>query len=61
MDDSGNIGASETISFNVAKPEPFPVVTVAAVSLVAVVIVVGASLIYFKKRKLRLDEFVKKP
>jgi len=47
-----NTGASETISFTVAE-EPFPVATVAAVS-VATVIVVGAGLlVYFEKRKRR--------
>ena len=49
-DTFGNMGESETVSFTIAVPEPFPVVPVAAAS-VAVVAVVGAVLlIYFKKR-----------
>jgi N-acetylneuraminic acid mutarotase len=51
-DTFGNVGASETITFNVAKPEPFPTATVAAVSgASAVVVVVAGLFIYFKKRK----------
>ena len=50
-DTFGDMGASETISFTVAKPEPFPTMLVAVAS-VAVVILVGAGLlVYFKKRK----------
>ena len=50
-DIAGNIGASETITFTVAKePEPFPTAIVAVI--VASVAVVGAGLlVYFKKRK----------
>jgi hypothetical protein len=50
-DIAGNIGASETITFTVAKePEPFP--TAIVVVIVASVAVVGAGLlVYFKKRK----------
>ena len=47
-DIAGNVGASETVYFNVEVP--FPVVLVAAASAVA--IAVGASLLfYFKKRR----------
>ncbi len=50
-DTFGNMGASETIAFTVAKPEPFPTTVVAATS-VAVVAVVGVGLlVYFRKRK----------
>jgi parallel beta-helix repeat protein len=49
-DTYGNMGASETTTFTVAKPEPFPTTLVAATS-VAVVAVVGVGLlVYFKKR-----------
>jgi hypothetical protein len=49
-DELENTGASETVSFTVAKPEPFPATLV--VAPVASVVVVGAVLaIYFKKRK----------
>ena len=52
-DETGNTGASETIIFNVAKPEPpepFPTTMLIAPS--ASVAIVGAGLlVYFKKRK----------
>jgi hypothetical protein len=49
-DAAGNTGTSETITFTVAKPELFPTVLVAIA--VATIVVVGAGLlIYFKKRK----------
>ena len=48
-DTLGNLGAS-TVNFTVAKPEPFPTATIAAVSVASVVVVVGAGLlVYFKK------------
>ena len=48
----GNVGASETVSFTLQVPEPFPTTIVAAVSGVSAVVVVGAVLaIYIKKRK----------
>jgi hypothetical protein len=50
-DTFGNIGASETINFAIAKPEPFPTATVVIVSGVVVVVVIAGSLIFFKKRK----------
>jgi hypothetical protein len=47
---AGNIGTSETISFNVAKPEPFSIVTVAAVSVAILsVVAVAGLLVYYKK------------
>jgi parallel beta-helix repeat protein len=48
-DTYGNIGASQIISFTIAKPEPFPTATVAAVS--GIVAVVVGLLVYFKKHK----------
>jgi hypothetical protein len=47
----GNVGASETIYFNIAEePEPFP--TTLVVASIATVAVIGVSLlVYFKKRK----------
>jgi hypothetical protein len=50
-DTFGNMGASETVSFTVAVPEPFPVVPVVAVAVVAVVAACAGLLVYFKKRK----------
>jgi N-acetylneuraminic acid mutarotase len=49
-DTFGNVGASQTINFTVAKPEPFPIAVVAAVS-VAVILVVAGLLIIFKKHR----------
>jgi N-acetylneuraminic acid mutarotase len=50
-DAAGNTGASETIFFNVAKPEPFSrTLVVAAVATVAAIVGVGL-LVYFKKRQ----------
>jgi len=54
-DTLGNMGTSETVFFTVKEPEqePFPTATVAAVSGMSALIVFGAVLaIYFKKRKL---------
>jgi hypothetical protein len=48
-DETGNTGASETISFSVEVP--FPVVPVAAASGAAAVIIGVGLLVYFKKRK----------
>ena len=53
-DTFGDMGASETITFTIAIPEPtpFPTAPVAAVSGASAVVVVGAGLlVYFKKRK----------
>jgi parallel beta-helix repeat protein len=50
-DTFGNTGASETVSFAVEVPEPFPT-TIAIISGISAVVVIGAILaIYFKKRK----------
>jgi hypothetical protein len=57
QDTFGNLGSSQTINFTVAKPEPllppesFPVVPVAAVSLVVAVVVAAGLLVYSKKHK----------
>jgi hypothetical protein len=52
LNNAGNMGASETISFNVAKPEPFSIVAVAAVSAaVLAVVAVACLLVYLKKRR----------
>ena len=45
-----NMGAS-TITFTVAKTNPFPTTTVAAVSVVVAVVVVAGLLVYHKKHK----------
>jgi N-acetylneuraminic acid mutarotase len=50
-DEFENTGASETISFNVEVPEPFPTVPVAAASVACTVAAVGLLLVYFKKRR----------
>jgi hypothetical protein len=50
-DSAGNTGASETISFSVEVPEPFPVAPVAAASVATIAAVSVALLVYFKKRK----------
>lgn len=49
-DNAGNTGASETVTFTVAKPEPLPKVLV--VAPLASVAILGAGLLaYFRKRK----------
>jgi hypothetical protein len=50
-DTAGNMGASETATFTVAVPEPFPTVPVAAASVAAVAVVIAGLLFYSKKRK----------
>jgi len=50
-DPFGHAGASETASFTVTDPAPFPVVPVAAVSAFSVVMVCVGLLVYFKKRR----------
>ncbi len=45
-----NTGVSETITFTVAKPEPFPTTPVVASAVTAVAISAGI-LVYFKKRR----------
>jgi hypothetical protein len=50
-DTAGNMGASETINFNVTqKTEPFPT-TIVAASTVSVAVVGAGFIVYFKKRK----------
>lgn len=52
VDASGNMGASETISFTVAKePEPFPTTLVAVASAVSVSVVGLGFLFYFKRSR----------
>jgi N-acetylneuraminic acid mutarotase len=48
-DEFGNIGTSETVTFNVANP--FPIAPVAAASGASVAIIGIGLLVYFKKRK----------
>jgi hypothetical protein len=48
-DDAGNIGASETVTFTVAKPEPLP--TALVITPMASVAVIGVGLVYFKRHK----------
>ena len=48
-DGFGSVGASETVTFTVA--EPFPVVTVAVVSIAVIVVASIGLVVYFKKRK----------
>ena len=52
-DTFGNVGASQTINFTVAKPaKPFPTLaTVAIVSLIGVAVVGAGLSVYYKKRK----------
>jgi hypothetical protein len=58
-DDAGNVGSSETMSFTVAKPEPFPTLLVAAIFAVVAAMVAVSVLVYWKKRK-REGDSVKK-
>jgi hypothetical protein len=48
---AGNVGASETITFTIAKPEPFPTALVATASGASATIIGIGLLVYFKKRK----------
>jgi LPXTG-motif cell wall-anchored protein len=50
-DTAGNMGASPTVPFTVAKPEPFPTALVATASGLSVAVVGLGLLVYFKKRK----------
>jgi hypothetical protein len=52
-DVAGNVGASETITFNIAEPEPesFPAAPFAVASAPSITVVSVALLVYFKKRK----------
>jgi hypothetical protein len=53
--EDGNTGASETITFNVAKPgpqpEPFPVASIATASIASAGIIAVGLLLYFKRCK----------
>lgn len=49
-DDAGNIGASKTVTFSVAKPEPLPTALVVA-PLASVAIFGAGLLVYLKKHK----------
>jgi hypothetical protein len=51
FDAAGNMGASETVFFTIAEPEPFPTVLVATASGASVAIIAVGLLVYFKKRK----------
>ena len=50
-DEVGNLGASETVTFTVAKPEPFPTTFVVVTVIVSVAVISAGLLFYFKKRK----------
>jgi hypothetical protein len=50
-DTFGNQGASQTVTFTVAVPEPFPTTLVAVASITSVTIIGIGLLVYFKKRK----------
>jgi hypothetical protein len=50
-DEAGNVGASETIYFSAAVPEPFPTTLVIAASGASVAVIGIGLLVYFKKRK----------
>jgi N-acetylneuraminic acid mutarotase len=50
-DTFGNMGASQTVDFTVAVPEPFPTATVVAASAAAAVIVAGALIVHSRKRR----------
>lgn len=50
-DEAGNTGHSETVFFNVNVSEPFPILSVVAVSIVAVAFVGVGLLLYFRRRK----------
>ncbi len=54
-DAAGNIGASQTVSFNIGKPESFPKVPVAVVS-VAVIAVLAGLLLYLKKYRRKVEK-----
>ena len=51
-DEVGNVGASETVTFTVAKPEPFPTSQLIAAAIVASVAIVSFGLLaYFVRFK----------
>jgi hypothetical protein len=53
----GNVGASETLFFNVDAPEPesFPTVPVVAVSSASILVVCAGLVLYFNKRKREVE------
>jgi N-acetylneuraminic acid mutarotase len=51
FDAAGNMGASETVFFAIAEPEPFPTVLVATASGASVAIIAVGLLLYFRKRR----------
>jgi hypothetical protein len=55
-DTYGNIGASQTINFTVAKPQPFPAETVAAIlgAAVVVLVIVGSLFYFWKRRRVKM-------
>lgn len=50
-DTAGNVGSLETVTFTVAKPEPFPIIPVIA-SIAPIAIVSAGLFAYFKKRNM---------
>lgn len=46
----GSVGASETINFTIAKPEPFPILTIAAIG-VAVIVLAIVSITFLRKQR----------
>jgi hypothetical protein len=54
-DTAGNVGASKTITFIIAEPEPeaetFPAAPVALAFIASAAVVSAALMVYFKKRK----------
>jgi ABC-type nitrate/sulfonate/bicarbonate transport system permease component len=50
-DTYGNMGASETVTFTVAVPQPFPTTLVATASGLSAAVIGLGLLVYFKKRK----------
>jgi hypothetical protein len=51
LDTAGNVGSSETVTFNVDAPEPLPTIFVPAVSIALVATVGAGLLLYYKKRR----------
>ncbi len=49
-DEAGSVGSSQTISFTVAKPEPFPVVPVAVAGATVAAVVCAGLIVYIRKR-----------
>ncbi len=50
-DGAGHVGTSETITFTVTEPEPFPTAPVATASIATIAVVGVGLLVYFKKRQ----------